>query len=141
MNYLTVLYDNYEETGSVLSISKTKRDFIPLVRKDVIETSPIGSDDTFVMLLKTDTPLSFFKQRKSEDDEDYERRLYEYFSELTEEDGVILDWTTYDYYEDVINFYMDETNCDEDFDEVRDLFFDDDDLFGEWLEKWLKTIL
>lgn len=141
MNYLTVMYDNYEETGSVLSVSKTKKDFIPLVRKDIIDTSSVGSDDTFIQLLKTDVPLSFFKQRKSEDDEDYERRLYEFLSELTEDDGVLMEQTSYGYYEDVINFYLEETNSDEDFDDVRDQFFDDEDFFGKWLEKWLKTVL
>lgn len=156
--YVSVVLDNYDKESYVLHTIENPKDLKKIFKEDIIKTSTVGSDDTFTILLEMDKKSPLFIDLKedkiseeklykilSEDefdyDDEYDEEEYEEEDDYEEyEYDVLLEDTTFGYYTEVVNHYL-ESNPTEDFQEVMDQMLGDDKMFEIWLEKWLDTIL
>lgn len=145
--YLTLLTDDYDETCSVLHVIKNKEDVLDTFKNDIIDTSPLGSDDTDVSLVYLDLPASLVHRlEKGEVDEEEGYELFSLADEesYVDEENTLSSGISYDYIECAAQSYLEWNGLPTDgsgnyFEDTLDKMYEDDNLLSEWLGKYLKA--
>ena len=139
--YLTILTDYYDETSSVMSVIRSRKDVKDTLKKDVMDQSHIGSDDTFISLVRMDLTEEEIQRLESGEEHEEEDELL--IDTIPQED-ILLD-DNESFLTEIIGVYCRENGLDEYdddvIDDVRDKLCDDEDLYEGYLDKYFSTIL